>query len=232
MLKITNLWIKVGRKEILRGVDLKIRKGEIHALLGPNASGKTTLGFSIAGLPGYKVERGKIFFENREITFLPPEERAKLGIALCFQNPPEIRGLKLGTLLEKISNKEKEVLVQGLFSRDINVDFSGGERKLSELAQILALEPKFVIFDELDSGLDLQNLEKLTNLIKERLLKNSVSLLLISHHGEIFHFLKPDFVHVMLQGKIVCTSKDIEMVWQTIREYGYERCKKCPLLTG
>lgn len=232
LLKVENLSVKIGKKTILKGIDLEIKKGEIHALLGPNASGKTSLSFAIAGLPSYKTVRGKIFFENREITNLPPEKRTKLGIALCFQHPPVIRGLRLGTLLRKISKKqEKGILEKGLLDREINVDFSGGERKLSELAQVLALEPKFVIFDELDSGLDLENLEKLGGLIKEKLLKNSISLLLISHHGEIFHFLKPDFVHVMLKGKIINTSKDWKMVWQTIREYGYEKCKECPFFT-
>lgn len=227
MLKIDNLYYKTKKKEILQGINLEIKKGEIHALLGPNASGKTTLGFAIAGLPEYKATAGKIFFKNKEITKLAPEERTKLGIALCFQHPPVIRGLKLRDLLREISKDEEESIVKSLLDRDVNLDFSGGERKLSEIVQIIGLNPKFVILDEFDSGLDLENLEKLTDLIKEKLLKNNVSLLLISHYGEIFRFLKPDYVHVIVKGKIINTSKNIETVWQTIKKYGYEKCKKC-----
>lgn len=233
MLKIKNLSVRVDGKDILKGINLEIKKGEIHALLGPNASGKSTLALTVAGLPDYEFTKGKIFFEKKEITNLSPEERVKLGIALAFQHPPVIRGLKLAALLGEISKERREgILGKELLEREINVGFSGGERKLSELAQILALEPKFVILDELDSGLDLENLERLTDLIKERFLKNGVSLLLISHHGEIFHFLKPDLVHVMLGGKIINTSQDWRQVWQTIREHGYEKCKECPFLAG
>jgi len=228
MLKVTGLRVKAEGKEILRGIDLEIKKGEIHALLGPNASGKTTLGLAIAGWPPYKIIAGEVFFEDKKITSLPPEERAKLGLALCFQYPPVVRGLPLRRLLEKISPGKEMTIGKELLDREVNLDFSGGERKLSEIAQIIALEPKFVIFDELDSGLDLENLEKLTRLIKERLLENGRSVLLISHQAEIFRFLQPDFVHVMLQGKIIHTSSDFKTTWETIGKYGYEKCKNCP----
>jgi len=228
MLKITGLRVKAEEKEILRGIDLEIKKGEVHALLGPNASGKTTLGLTIAGLPKYQVTAGDIFFEGKKITSLLPEERAKLGLALCFQHPPVVRGLLLRRLLEKISPGKEITIGKELLDREVNLGFSGGERKLSEIAQTIALEPKFVIFDELDSGLDLENLEKLTRLIKERLLKNGRAVLLISHQAEIFRFLQPDFVHVMLQGKIIHTSSDFKTTWETIEKYGYEKCKNCP----
>lgn len=233
MLEVKNLSVKVNGKTILKKVNLQIKKSEVHALLGPNASGKSTLCFSVLGLPDYKVARGKIFFGNKEITNLPPEERVKLGIALCFQHPPTIKGLKLKALLGKISKKpEKGILAKKLLEREVNVDFSGGERKLSEIAQILSLKPKLVILDELDSGLDPKNLGKIIGLIKKKLLKKGVSLLLISHHGGIFRFLEPDFVHVMVGGEIICTSKDWQRVWQTIREHDYEKCKECPFLTS
>ena len=236
MLKIKNLSVKVAGKNILKKVNLAIEKGEIHALLGPNASGKSTLVHTIVGFPKYEVTKGDIYFGGKEITKLSIEERAKLGIALAFQHPPIVRGVTLSKLLEKTAKrgiKPKEFFVNpNLLEREINLDFSGGERKLSEILQVISLNPKFVILDELDSGLDFKNLGKLTSIVKEKLLKNSVSLLLISHHGEIFHFLKPDFVHVMLEGEIVNTSKDIEMVWRTIKEHGYEKCRKCPFLTS
>ena len=232
MLKVTGLRVKAEGKEILRGIDLEIKKGEIHALLGPNASGKTTLSLAIAGWPLYKITAGEVFFEDKKITSLSPEERAKLGLALCFQHPPVVRGLPLRRLLEKISPGKEITVGKELLDREMNLDFSGGERKLSEIAQIIALEPKFVIFDELDSGLDLENLEKLTRLIKERLLENGRSVLLISHQAEIFRFLQPNFVHVMLQGKIIHTSSDFKTTWETIEKYGYEKCKNCPFLAG
>ncbi|MEA3356885.1 MAG: ABC transporter ATP-binding protein [Patescibacteria group bacterium] len=229
MLKIENLSVKIGTKTILRNINLEIKKGEIHALLGLNASGKSTLVNTIAGNSAYKVTSGKIFFDQKDITNLPAEERTKLGIAVCFQHPPVIRGLKLHTLLEKISNEKVEIVPEELMKREVNVDFSGGERKLAEIAQIIALKPKFILLDELDSGLDLENLKKLTEIIKDKFLRNGVSILLISHHGEIFRFLKPDFVHVMLNGKMLCTSNNMEKIWSTIKKYGYEKCKECPL---
>jgi Fe-S cluster assembly ATP-binding protein len=232
LLKIENLWGKTKEKEILRGINLNIKEREIHALLGPNASGKTTLGLTIAGLPSYQIEEGKIFFEGKDITSLLPEERAKKGLAVCFQHPPTIRGLLLGTLLERIAPQKKTDLGEELLSREVNLDFSGGEKKFSEIIQIINLDPKLVIFDELDSGLDLENLEKLARLVKEKLLENGRALLLISHHPEIFRFLQPDFVHVMIEGRIIHTSQDFKEVWKTIEKYGYEKCKNCPFLAG
>ena len=233
MLKIENLHVNVNNKEILRNVNLEIKKGEIQSLLGPNASGKSTLAYAIMGIPDYKITKGRILFEGKNITRLPPEKRAKLGIALAFQSPPAIRGVKLSNLLKKISMKkvdEKELeLDDHLLKRDVNVGFSGGEKKLSEIIQIFSLNPKFVILDEIDSGLDIKRLEKLTRLIKEKLLKNSVSLLMITHRGDILRFLQPDITNIMLKGEIVCNSRNWRKVWRTIKRYGYEKCKECKL---
>lgn len=233
MLKIENVHVRVNNKEILKGINLNIKRGEIRALLGPNASGKSSLAYSIMGIPDYTITQGRILFEEKDITRLPPEKRAKLGIALAFQNPPAIKGIKLLSLLERISVKrvdEKELeLDDHLLKRDINVGFSGGEKKLSEIIQIFSLNPKFVILDEIDSGLDIKRLEKLTRLIKEKLLKNSVSLLMITHRGDILRFLQPDATNVMLKGEIVCQSTDWRKVWRTIKRYGYEKCKECKI---
>jgi len=215
---------------------LEIKKGEVHALLGPNASGKTTLAHTIMGFSGYAVASGKIYFGRKDITNLAIEERVKLGIALAFQHPPIIKGVTLFKLLEKTSKKpvkiEKFITNPKLLTREINLGFSGGERKLSEIMQIIGLNPKLVIFDELDAGLDLKNLAKLAKVIKDELLKNSVSLLLITHRGEILRFLKPDIVHVMLEGKIICSSDDWRKVWRTIRKFDYEKCKECEFSSG
>jgi len=230
MLKIKNLSIRVGDKDILRKINLEIKKAEIHALLGPNASGKSTLVYTMMGFPGYQIIEGEINFKGKNIGSISIEERAKLGIALAFQHPPIIKGIKLSKLLEKISkqviNIKEFPIKSDLLSREINVGFSGGERKLSEIMQIISLSPSLVIFDELDSGLDVEMLEKLA-IIKDKLLNNDVSILLITHRGSILHFLKPDFAHVIINGELICSSRDWKDIWETIRKYGYEKCKEC-----
>jgi len=234
MLEIENLTVKYHDKEILKNINLKIEKGTIHALLGPNATGKSTLAKIIMGFPQYKIVSGSIRFEGEDITSLPMEERVKLGITMIFQDPPAIKNVKLKELLGKISKvpiseivrKTKLNNVEELLDREVNVNFSGGEKKLSELLQILALKPKFLILDELDSGLDLVNLRKITFLIKDEFLNGETSLLIITHRGEILHFLEPDITHVMVDGEIVC-SGDWRYVWKVITTEGYEKCREC-----
>ena len=233
MLKIENLSVDVHGKGVLRRVSLEIKKGEVHALLGPNASGKSSLAHTVMGFPNYRIVEGAIYFKGKEITNLPIEERAKLGVALVFQHPPTIRGLKLSKLLEKISKQEMDLeefsIAPDLLKREINVGFSGGERKLSEIVQVISLNPSLVIFDELDAGLDIENLERLTSLVKNKLLCNDVSILLITHRGNILRFLGPDVAHVMLDREIVCSSQNWGKIWKTIVRYGYEKCKECEL---
>jgi Fe-S cluster assembly ATP-binding protein len=233
LLKVEKLWVKGNGKEILKGVNLLMKKGEIKALVGPNASGKSTLANVILGNPKYRIEKGKIFFEGKDITRYSPEKRVKLGIALSWQSPPNVKGVKLGQLLERIS-KVKVKLKEGehLLKREINVDFSGGEKKISELIQILSLCPKLVILDEIDSGLDIKRLERVAKIIKQKLIKNKISILLITHQGEILNYLKPDLILVMVDGKIICQSKNYKKVLKVIKKYGYEKCKKCKFLTG
>ena len=226
-LEIKKLKVRANRREILKGIDLKINRGETQALLGPNASGKSTLAQVILGNPKYKVTQGEIFFEGRDITKFPPEKRAKLGIALAWQSPPVIKGVKLSRLLKEISRKEIEISDgRELLKREVNLDFSGGEKKISELLQVLVLNPKLVIFDEIDSGLDLKRLEKVAKIIKKELVAKKVSVLLITHSGEILRFLKPKVTNVMINGKLICKQKNFRKVLRTIKKYGYEKCKK------
>jgi Fe-S cluster assembly ATP-binding protein len=268
MLKIKNLKLKKDNKEILKGIDLEIKKGEVQALLGPNASGKSTFVQVIAGNPKFKSVKGEIFFNGKEISKLSPEKRVKMGLVLSWQNPPAIKGVKFSNFLKKISKvpffhpklskniviKKQSVIssvipakagIQNLNSflsawipdqvgndnlnflnREINVDFSGGEKKISELLQILSLKPKMVIFDEIDSGLDLKKVETVAKIIKKELVDKKVSVLIITHSGEILKFLKPKKVNIMIAGKIVCQGKDYRQVLKTIKKYGYEKCKK------
>jgi len=239
LLRIENLKVQANGKEILKRINLQIKKREVQALLGPNGSGKTVLGQIILGNPKYKVTQGKIFFEGKEITKLAPEKRVKLGMTLAFQSAPAIKGVKLIQLLEKISQFSAKELVKGkipdgrnLLERDVNLDFSGGEKKISELVQVLALNPKLVIFDEIDSGLDLKRLEKVAKIIKKEFIDKKTSVLLITHSGAILNFLKPKITNVMVLGKIICKEKDYKKVLRVIKKYGYEKCKKCKLLTN
>jgi len=236
-LKVKNLKIQGNGKQILKGVNLEIKKGDVQVLLGPNASGKSTLCHAILGNPKYKVTAGKIFFQGKEITNLAPEKRVKLGLALSLQSPPAIKGVKVSQLLNKISiikNSElkglEKIFNKHLLERDINLDFSGGEKKTSELIQILALNPKLVIFDEVDSGLDLKKIKDVAEIIKKELIDKKISVLLITHSGTILNFLKPNITNVMISGKIVCRAKNYKKVLKTIKKYGYEKCKKCPFL--
>jgi len=233
VLEIKDLKVKSGKKEILKGINLKINSGETHALLGPNASGKSTLVQVIAGNLKYKIGGGNILFNGMNITKFPMEERIKLGLAITWQNPPTIKGVKLSKLIDKISKQditpEELGANPGLLDRSVNFNFSGGEKKISELLQVISLNPKLVIFDEIDSGLDIKKLEKVSKIIKERLIDKNVSVLVITHSGEILNFLKPKIINVMVDGKIICEENDYMKVLKTIKEYGYEKCRECGL---
>ena len=229
LLEIKNLKASQDKKEILRGVNLKIRKGEVQALLGPNASGKSTLVQIISGNPKFKVNQGKILFQSHDITNLSPDKRARLGIAIAWQTPPAIKGVTLSQLIRHINQSQSrfESIEPRLLQREVNLNFSGGEKKLSELIQILALNPKLAIFDEIDSGLDISRLKKVAKIIQQELIAKKVAILLITHQGHILNFLKPNLVNVMVKGKIICQEKDYKKVLRTIKKYGYEKCKKC-----
>jgi Fe-S cluster assembly ATP-binding protein len=157
-----------------------------------------------------------------------------MGIALVWQNPPAVKGVKLFQLLEKMkkitgATKKKRDLAIGseLLEREVNVNFSGGEKKISELLQISALKPKLLILDEIDSGLDIKRIDMVGKIIKKEFLGNGTAILMITHSGEMMNFLKPDFANIMIGGRISCRSKDYKKVFDTIKKYGYEKCRKC-----
>ncbi|MGB9726678.1 MAG: ABC transporter ATP-binding protein [Minisyncoccia bacterium] len=234
--KIQNLKVKgENNKEILKGVSFEIKKGEIVALLGPNGSGKTVLAQRIIGNKKYKIIAGKIIFKNKNINHWPIEKRAKEGIVLAWQNPPKVQGVNFLEFLQKISQEKIEktkdygLNISSLLENDLNTNVSGGEKKISELLQVIALKPQLVIFDEIDSGLDIKNLKKISEIIKKELIKKKIAVFFITHNGHILNYFKPDKTLVMLEGKIICQSKDYKKVLQTIKKYGYEKCKKCPL---
>src|SRR3989344_114221 len=223
-LEIINLHVNVEGKEILKGINLKVKKGEIHAIMGPNGSGKSTLASVLMGHPKYKVTKGKILVDGQDINSLSPDKRASLGLFLAFQYPQEVEGLNLSnflfTVLRSRNPEEKKMFqftqqfnktlqenlglleVDKSFSeRALNYGFSGGEKKRAEILQLLMLRPDIAILDETDSGLDIDSLKIVSKGINS-LRGEDFGALVITHYQRILNYLEPDFVRVMINGKI------------------------------
>ncbi len=222
LLEVKNLHVNVGEKEILRGVNLTVGADETHVLMGPNGTGKSTLGYAITGNPNYTVTSGQILFQGEDITELPVNERAKKGIFLSFQNPLEVPGVTLSAFIrsaleqktgqrvhlfeyrKKLAETMKLLSMDPSYGdRDLNVGFSGGEKKKAEILQMLMLEPSLAILDETDSGLDVdavRTVSKGISIYKERC---KGSLLIITHSTRILESLHVDYTHVMEKGVIV-----------------------------
>jgi len=246
MLQIKNLHAGVDNEEILKGINLEINAGEIHAIMGPNGSGKSTLASVIAGKEEFEVTQGSISFEHEDIASLAPEERAHKGIFLSFQYPIEIPGVSVtnfiktainegrkakglddmpaGEMLKMIREKAELLEMDRKFlSRSLNEGFSGGEKKRNEIFQLAMLEPKLVILDETDSGLDIDALRIVANGVnKIRNEKNAI--LVITHYQRLLDYIVPDFVHVLLDGKIV-KSGTKELAYE-LEEKGYDWIKE------
>jgi len=224
MLKVENLHVEVENREILRGVDLEIKPGEFHVVMGPNGSGKSTLALTIAGHPKYRVTGGRILFNGENINELSPDERAKQGILLAFQVPPEVEGVKIIEFLQQVLVELKGIdpveaydlivkKAEELWFREedlhryVNVGFSGGERKRLELLQAVLVEPKLLILDEPDSGVDVDSLSVISRKIEE-LHKKGTAILLITHYGRILEHIDNQDIktHVMKDGRIVKTG--------------------------
>ncbi len=238
LLVIENLHVEVEGKEVLKGVDLTIKEGETAILFGPNGSGKTTLLMSIMGFNGYNITEGRIIFKGTELNGLPPYERARMGIGVAFQKPPKIKGVKLKSILDIVSkNKDYEDFIDILnlsehVDRDVNVGFSGGEMKRSEILQLLAQSPDLVLLDEPESGVDLENVKILGKVIsilleKHKLIKERKrSGLIITHTGYILDYVEADRGYIMLKGKIICEANPHEIL-KTIQRSGFKECEKC-----
>jgi len=235
-LKIKELSVEVAEKRVLNEIDLTIPKGEVHVLFGPNASGKTSLLMTILGFPNYKVISGKIWLNGVDITDMPTDERVRLGMGVAFQNPPAIRGVKLADILHNFLKsepeaKKKEVelcetlnLTKEFLLRDLNLGFSGGEVKRSEILQILTQKPSFVMLDEPDSGVDVENLGIIGKVVNDFF--EGRSGLLITHLGYILRYVEVDKAHVLIDGKIACSGEPIKILDQILKE-GYGWCEKC-----
>jgi Fe-S cluster assembly ATP-binding protein len=242
ILKINQLQASIENKIILKNFNLEINENEIHVIMGPNGSGKSTLSKIIAGHPNYSVEKGKILFNEKNLLELSPEERSHYGIFLAFQYPLEVSGVTNYDFLRLAYNEKKkfegkkestplefmEIIQEKLMklkiseeflNRDLNQGFSGGEKKKNEILQMLLLEPKLIILDELDSGLDIDALKIICQAIKTNLLKNS-SLIIITHYPRILTYFEPNYVHIMGNGKIIKTGNK-ELI-DLIEKNGYD----------
>jgi len=227
MLEIRNLHAQASGVPILRGIDLEVRAGEVHAVMGPNASGKSTLSNVLAGRPNVEVTQGQVLFEGRDLLALLPEERAREGIFLAFQYPVEIPGVSNSYFLKAALNairkhrgeaeldamdflqlaREKMKLVEmdeKLFHRSINEGFSGGEKKRNEILQMAVLKPTLALMDETDSGLDIDALKIVASGVNKLVAENpDMCVLLITHYQRLLDYIKPHRVHVMVEGRIV-----------------------------
>jgi len=241
-LGIERLSVEVEGREILHGINLEMGLGETHILFGPNGSGKTTLLMTIMGFPKYRVTKGKIVFKGQDITTIPLDERARLGIGMSFQRPPAVRGVKTRDMVaaclrrreqeESISQLAENADLADFLDREINYGFSGGEIKRSELMQLLAQRPTLTLIDEPESGVDLVNIaligELLNNLLEKEcpIPERKCTGLIITHTGHIMDYVNARTGYVMCGGSIGC-SGDPHEILATIREKGYQECVAC-----
>ena len=228
MLQICNLHAVVAGKPILKGVDLSIDAGEVHAVMGPNGSGKSTLAYVLSGRDGYQVNEGEVFYDGKNLLSLSPDERARSGVFLAFQYPVEIPGVNNATFMRtavnavRVSRGEEELsamaflkeartklqqlkMNEDVLSRQVNVGFSGGEKKRNEILQMAMLEPRLAVLDETDSGLDIDALKIVADGIN-RLRDGDRAMLVITHYQRLLEYIVPDHVHVLANGRIVCSG--------------------------
>jgi len=242
LLEIKGLTAKVDSREILHDINLSIQPGETQVMFGPNGGGKTSLLMTIMGFPRYRVTKGKILFKGKDITNLTLDERSRLGIGMSFQRPPVVRGVRTRDMVTACLRKPDDVeIVEQLakkanltefLDRDINYGFSGGEIKRSEILQLLAQAPELSLLDEPESGVDLENIALIGQLINDLLgkihpmRKRTLGGLIISHTGHILNYVNARTGYVMCNGRIICEG-DPRDILNTIKEKGYRECVSC-----
>ena len=252
MLLVEDLKVKVGGKVLLTHIDLEIKPGEVHALLGPNGSGKTSLLMTLIGYPEYEVVDGRIVLNGVDITHAPIDERARLGMGMLYQHPPAIKGLKTRDMINicagsrelDVEELGRKVNMDSFLERDVNANLSGGEIKRSELFQLMAQNPDLMLFDEPESGVDLQNInlvgETIAELLQRRVEPGNAKTvrenkaartkmgLIITHTGHILDYLAADKAQVLYNGMLSCADNPKEIL-ECIGRFGYEECVKCSL---
>ena len=240
LLQVRNLHVNVGEIEILHGIDLDIRPGEVHVLMGPNGAGKSTLGHAIMGNPAYDITDGTIVFNGNDITEESTDRRAKAGLFLSFQNPIEVPGISLSNFIRNAqeersgqrvrlfrfrkqleSNVESLNMDKSYLDRDLNVGFSGGEKKKSEILQLLTLNPLLAILDETDSGLDVDAVRTVSEGVRTYMKQQDRALLIITHSTRILESLKVDYTHILVDGRLVTTG-DASLI-DDVNENGFEK---------
>ena len=241
VLEVRDLSVDAGARPVLAGVSLSILPGEVHVLLGPNGGGKTTLLMAVMGMPGFRVTGGRILFQGADITELPADVRARRGIALSFQRPPAVRGVTVRTLIGEIIGRRggpepslaelsRAMGTDALLDRDLNVGLSGGEVKRSELLQLLALDPGLALFDEPESGVDLDSIAVVGAGMRRLLGRegggSSKAALIVTHTGHILREVPADHGHVLVRGKIICRGEP-RLLFEDIAAHGYEGCLAC-----
>ncbi len=235
-LEVRDLHANAGDTQILNGINLTVRSGEVHAVMGPNGAGKSTLSAVIMGKPGYTVTKGSIMLNGSDIVAMPTWQRALAGLHLVMQYPTEIPGVGIDELLSealtergidpakltaRIAGEATRIgLDEALIHRAVNVDFSGGEKKRNETLQLAVLEPRIVVLDELDSGLDIDALRDCARRVEDLTNERNLGVLVITHYSRIFADLKPNFVHILAKGRIVASGGP-ELADQLERD-GYE----------
>jgi Fe-S cluster assembly ATP-binding protein len=242
-LEIRNLHVRIEEREILRGVDLVVRSGELHALMGPNGSGKSTLANTIMGHPAYEVTDGQILFDGEDVTALDVHDRAKLGLFLAFQYPVAVPGVSVANFLRMAINAQREQPItvkefgkelghavelldvdRAFTSRHLNDGFSGGEKKRAEILQMAMLRPQIAVLDETDSGLDIDALRTVAEGVAKLHTEQGLGALIITHYQRILDYVKPEFVHILIDGRVVMEGGG-ELVARLELE-GYDRIRE------
>jgi Fe-S cluster assembly ATP-binding protein len=241
MLKVQDLWVSVGDRQVLKGVNFSMNYGEINVLFGPNGAGKTTFMMALMGFPRYNLEKGRIYFKGEDITDKDLYERSRLGLGISFQRPPTVRGVTLRKIIKIITNggsseesiKEniERLNLSGHLDRGLNDGFSGGEMKRSELLQLMVQRPELVLIDEPESGVDIENIALVGEAINFLIGKDKVKdpkrgAIIITHTGYILDFVNADKGYIIFDGNLVCRGNPRDILSE-IKKHGYRRCAEC-----
>jgi Fe-S cluster assembly ATP-binding protein len=241
MLRTEDLWVSVGDRQVLKGVNFSMKYGEINVLFGPNGAGKTSFMMTLMGFPRYKVEQGRIFLKGEDITGKDIYERARLGLGVSFQRPPTVRGVSLKKMIDIINSngpdragineKIEKLNLAGHLERGLNDGFSGGEMKRSELLQLMIQRPDLVLIDEPESGVDIENIALVGEAINSLLGKDKVKdqkrgAIIITHTGYILDFVNADKGYIVFDGNLLCRGNPRDILSE-IKKHGYRRCAEC-----